>query len=429
MYQNTVVIEAIRTLAGIRQNDNPNFSPIADDLLYDGTNVLIQHPLLNIENLDLCARNYGFYNFPAYVAGTTYAINARIRDANVVYDSLQDDNIGNTPATSPLFWKPVNLLSLYLEDVYHNAAEDVVNEVFNEKKINRQTKTLLKSMRLYEGSGVTTDRIMNEGDFVGVYIQLLQKNNILAVVEQIGLQLTAAQDLTIYLFHESQQEAIATVTIHHTKVISFQWHDLKFKLNYMTDDYDAGGAFFIMYDQDELVGQAVKKQYNFHISPCGYCGTYNLQTYGKYSKYLYIQAVRVKAADRNGVDLWDISKTQRITDNNFGMNFQFTVQCDVTNFLVQQKDVFKFAFRDMVTKKLLENLSNSTRQNVGQEKASTMARNELMGTFAGGMGFQQKLTNQMKAVDFELSDLDDLCLPCNKQGGIYYGTAGLSRGQ
>jgi hypothetical protein len=187
-----------------------------------------------------------------------------------------------------------------------------------------------------------------------------------------------------------------------------------------------------MYDQNDLVGQAVKKQINFHLAPCGYCGAYNISTFQLYSKYLFIQSVRVKAVDRNPdnpINLWDIRKTQLVTDNNFGMNFQFTVRCDITDFIIQQKDVFQYAFRDMVTKKILEGISNSTRQNGGQEKASTMARNELMGTYAGGMGFTQKLTNQLKAVDFELSALDDLCLPCNKKGGLSYGTATLARGR
>ncbi len=432
MYQNDRIIEAFRTLAGFRQSDNPNFPTLASDLLYDGENVLIQHPLLNIENIDMAARNYSQFNFPAYVALTEYNTGDRIKEAGIVYESIIDDNTGNTPATSPLAWKVVNLLSLYLEDVFRNAAEDTVNEVFVEKKLNRQTKSLLQSVRLYEGVGVMTDTVINEGDLVGVQIQLLRKNNILAIVEQIGLQLTQAQELILYLYHSSQVEPIGTATVNHTKVISFQWHELKWKLNYLTDFQDAGGTFFIMYDQNDLVGSAVKKQYNFHLAPCAWCSTYNVQTYQLYSKYMFMQCVRVKAADRNAVNdiyLWDLRKTQLMSDNNFGMNFQVTLRCDITDFLIQQKDVFQYAFRDMVTKKLLEGISNSTRQNGAQEKSATLARNELMGTFAGGMGFQKKLSDQLKAVDFEISTLDDLCMPCNKKGGLAYGTATISKGR
>ncbi len=433
MYNNSLVIDSIRKLAGFRQTNNPDFPLLSNDLLYDGDNILIQHPLLNIENIDLAARNYSQFNFVAYAALTEYNEGDRVKYVGVVYESLADANTGNQPDTSPLLWKVVNLLSLYLEDVFRNAAEDTVNEVFVEKKLNGQTKSLLKSLRFYEGAGTMTDTVLNEGDLVGIQVQLLYKNNILAIVEQIGLQLTQPQDdFVLYLYHDSQVEPIATITLNHTKSTSFQWHDLKWKLNYLNSGYDAGGTFFIMYDQNNLVGQAVKKQFNFHLAPCGYCGAYNINTFRMYSKYVFMQAIRVKAVDRNpdnDINLWDLRKTQLITDNNFGMNFQFTVRCDVTDFIIQQKDVFQYAFRDMVTKKLLEGISNSTRQNGGQEKASTLARNELMGSFAGGMGFNQKLTNQLKAVDFELSALDDLCLPCNKKGGLSYGTATLSRGR
>ena len=97
--------------------------------------------------------------------------------------------------------------------------------------------------------------------------------------------------------------------------------------------------------------------------------------------------------------------------------------------MIQQKDVFKYAMRDMVTKKLLELMANTTRQNVNQSKLDALARNELMATYAGGMGFMKQLENQIKAVDFEFSGLDDLCMPCNKKGGLGYGTAALSWGQ
>lgn len=430
MYNNVTIIEEFRTLAGLRQNDNPAFQAIASDLLYDGTNVLIQHPLLNIENIDMAARNYAMFDFPAYAPATPYAVGARVKYSNLVYQSKVAANTGNQPDTSPAEWELINLLSLYLEDVFRNAAEDTVNQVFNQKRLNGQTKTLLKSLRFYAGTGSLSNTVLNEGDFVGVMVKLTYKNNMLAVIEQIGLQLTAPNNpLRIYLFHDSQIEPLATLDINHTKTISFQWHELGFKLHSIAQEHDAGGTFFIMYDQAQLVGQAVQKTYDFHVAPCNYCDVSVYDSFILYSKYIYMQAVRVKAADRNGTNLWDIRKTQMVAGNNFGLNFQLTVKCDLTDFLVQQKGVFQYAFRDMVTQKLLEGISNSTRQNGAQEKAANMARNELMGTFAGGMGFQKKVEKQIEAVDFEVSALDDLCMPCNKKGGLSYGTAALSRGR
>jgi hypothetical protein len=41
---------------------------------------------------------------PAYAAGTTYALDAYVTSAGIVYRSLQAGNIGHTPASSPTYW-------------------------------------------------------------------------------------------------------------------------------------------------------------------------------------------------------------------------------------------------------------------------------------------------------------------------------------
>lgn len=430
MFDHTRIKEAFANLVGLRQNDNPAFGTLSDSLLYNGDNVLVNHPLINIENLEMCARNYGKFVFPAYVPATTYTAGERVTVDGVHYESLQGDNVGHTPATSPTWWKVLNLLDLFLLDVWATAAEDTVNEVFLKKKLNQQTKTLLSSLRFFEGVGNFNDLIVNEGSLVGVQVKLLYSNNILAVLEQIGIQLTVPNpELKFYIFHSSQKEPLAILTKNHTKTGSFQWHDINAKLNYLAEDHDAGGVFFIMYDQDQLLGQAIRKQYNFHVPPCAYCSYTNVANFNLYSKYMLMNSVRVKAADRDGLNMWDITKTQYTPDTNWGLNFQFTVKCDLTDFIIRQKDVFKYAMRDMVTKKLLEVMANTTRQNVAQAKIDVLARNELMSSYSGGMGFMKQLEDQLKGVNFEMSNLDDVCMPCGKKGGIGYGTASLSGGR
>lgn len=428
MFDQKRIKEAFSGLVGLRQNDNPAFGQLSPSLLYNGDNVLINHALINIENLDMTARNYSKYIFPAYNALTAYAAGVRVTYNLVSYESLQATT-GDVPNVSPTFWKVLNLLDLFLQDVFESAAEDTVNEVFNRKKIEGQTKALISSLRFYEGVGSFNDLIINEGDLVGVQIKLLYNQNMSAILEQIGIQLTVANPtLKFYLYHSSQLAPLTTITVNHTKVSSFQWHEAVQKLHYLSADYDAGGVFFLMYAQDELLGQAIKKQMNFHVPPCGYCNAYNTNTFNLYSKYMLINSVRVRAADRNGINMWDVTKTQYTPDNNWGLNFQFTVRCDVTNFLIQNKDVFRYAMRDMVTKKLLETMANSTRQNNLQTKLDVLARNELMATYAGGMGFMKQLDDQLKSVNFEFSALDDVCMPCSQKGGLRYGTASLSGG-
>lgn len=440
MFDQSIIKSQFMGLAGLRQNDNPAFPQLSSNLLYTGSNVLIEHPLINIENIDMCARNYAAYNYSAWAIETTYGEDTnqaivRVTYVGKVWRSLDDANLGNQPDTSPLFWEEVNLLSLYLEDIYGSASVEVINQVFNKKKNGGQTKTVLRTTRLYDGPGNLNDRVINDGSLVGVEILLKYNQNIIAVVEKVGLQLTELQEdedaLTLYLYHSSMVEPIATIEVEHTKQVSFQWHSTAsaFKLHYNNPDYEPGGIFYLMYDQNDLIGQAVKKKMNFDKRPCAGCNLGSaITTFDLYAKYFQIRSVRVSAANRNSdndINLWNIEKTQYVPDNNFGINLELTVKCDLTNFLVQQKQVFEFAVRDMIIFKLLNAFANSTRQNHLQTKLDLLARNELQATYAGGLGFMKRLQDQIDAVNFEMADLDDTCMPCDNSVGLSFGVASL----
>lgn len=427
MFDRDTIKTNFASLAGLRQNDNPAFGLLSPAILYvPGTNTQIQHPLVNIENLDACARNYGKYVFPAWSNVTAYVVGDRVAIGGINYEALVD-NTGVVPNSDPATWKVLNLLDLFLIDVWNSAAEDVVQEVFLQKRIDAQVKTLLSSQRFYEGAGNMTNTIVNEGDLRGVMIKLRYTENILVKIEKIGLQLTAAQaDLKLYLYHSSQKEKVATITINHTKVNSFEWHASTINLNYMADAHAPGGVFFLMYDQDELTGQAISMTHNFHLPPCGTCSAENVRAFNLYSKYFEMRSCKVRAADRDGQDLWDITKTIATPDTNNGLNFQATVRCDLTDFLVRNKDAFQYAFRDLLTQRLLEVMASTTRGNIAQTKADILARNELIASHAGGGGFKEQVARQMKGVNFEISQLNDVCIPCGKKGGIGIGTIGLA---
>lgn len=431
MFNFNSIQTAFKGLVGIRQTDNPDFPELSSNLLYDGSNLLVHHPLLNIENIDMSARNYAFYQYNAWNIATAYTTGQRIRYTDdKVYEALQD-NTGQQPDTSPNDWVEINLLSLYLEDTYDNAVNETVNMVFQHKKLNRQTKTLLQNQKLTTGSGSLTDYITNEGDLVGMEIKLLHRENIKAVINKIGFQVSQANPtMTFYLYHSSQLEPIQTITVDHQKAVSFGWNEVDLELNFNSLDHDVGGVFYLMYDQNEIAGSAIKKKQNWHLAPCRYCNRSDVDYFNVYSKYLYLRTVRVKAANRNATNdqyLWDLKLTEYVPDNNFGLNLEWTMKCDITQFIIDQKDVFSFAVRDMWIKKLLEELSNSTRQNVIKENVALQARAELQAKSVGGMGFADKVDKQLKEVDFEISNLDATCMPCNTKGGIKVGSIGLNR--
>lgn len=438
MFEPSIIKPAFRGLVGLNQTDHPDYPTVSPILTYTGSNIEINHPLITIENLYMTAKNYGSFTYPAYAPATEYSRGEKVSSGGSVYESLVNGNTGNDPAASPDHWEAVDLFNLYLERIFDSAAEELVNDVMMAKKGRREAKTLLSQMRFYEGYGNLDDLIVNENKLVGVMIELKKSQNLVAVVEQIGLQLTDLNpEMKLYVYNSSQKDPIATLTLNHSKPGSFQWHtpDELPILHYLTNDYDAGSAFFIMYDQRALVGQAVKRDMNFHLPPCGGCSGYNLGAYQKLTKYVYIRSCSVAQADRSGIGaigdpdtLWDIRSTSFDTNTNWGLNFDFTIRCDLSAFIVKQKKSFAFALRDKITVKLLEHMVFATRVNIIDEKTRMMANTALVAIAQGGQGLRDKAIESMKSVDFDVSNLDETCMPCNNSAGITVGSFRLSHG-
>lgn len=66
----------------------------------------------------LVSTNVPEADYPAYVAGTTYAQSTDVApvlvtDADVIYESLQAANTGHTPATSPSWWNKISATNAY----------------------------------------------------------------------------------------------------------------------------------------------------------------------------------------------------------------------------------------------------------------------------------------------------------------------------
>jgi hypothetical protein len=70
---------------------------------------------------------------PAYAGGTTYALGDRagttVGTVQTVYESLQNANTGNTPASSPTWWKALGVVYAAYSNVATYAADDIVSSI------------------------------------------------------------------------------------------------------------------------------------------------------------------------------------------------------------------------------------------------------------------------------------------------------------
>lgn len=440
MYRTKDLQDCIFGLIGFRQNDNPDYPTLAPSLVASASGLYVQdeHPLLCIENIDQALKNYDHFAFPAYVIGTTYGVGIKIRYTNnKVYESLQAANIGNEPsAVNSLFWVEVDLFSQRLDSLLRAAGGKVVASVFEQKKIDGATKSIIESVQIFGGSGALIDKEIKTGRFVGYAIGLSNQRDMTAIIRRLGTQFSQANpNLNIYVYHSSQESPIKIFNLALTKTNSFEWSRLldtgsDYILRYTSEGHESGGYFYIGYYEDDLVGQAINKEYNFATPPtCGSCSS-DYAYYQEWSRFFDIVPFYVSASHLTGIlpgslggpKLWALNVMQATYTRNYGLNLDLSISCDVTDFLCRERSILANALMKQVSVDILNLLAYSTRNTVISKETQAKAMHELNNKDNATPGAQKKLENALKALSFDMSGLSGSCLPCDNNKGPTWGS-------
>lgn len=378
MFNPTTIQNCMTSLLGWRNDANPDVPQITDPNLLQTDSGLIYndfHPLLTIENIT---------------------------------NTIPEDKTIND----------------YLNEKVNSGINKAMTKVVLEKKLNESTKTLLNSSKLFDGIGRFQDTVISNGRFVGVELEIFPTYGAKVIIDKIGLQFTQTQtNLPIYIFHTSQIDPIQTITASTTKSNSLEWLTLSqtIDLSYLSDNYDSGGMFYIGYFQDDISGQAIKKEFNFLQGPCNTCrgGSNAMKVWNERLNFVRIVPVEVSNSDLNGTQMFDYTKRKYNATNNFGLNFGVTVQCDISQYLCEQKLVLTDLIGKQVAVDILNDMKHSTRLNRLANVSQNMIIRDLDGdqeTFEPGLS--KRLSDSVKAVDFDFSKIDSPCLPCNRKFGI-----------
>lgn len=109
------------------------------------------------------------------------------------------------------------------------------------------------------------------------------------------------------------------------------------------------------------------------------------------------------------------------TDFNYGINLSVSLNCDLTSFIVANKDRFRDIIIQKVAIRLLTEMiyNASTRVNRNQSNITiTELRFELDGN-DGKHGLVEDYKNTLKRLKLETNGLNKSCLPCQKRGVKY----------
>lgn len=324
-------------------------------------------------------------------------------------------------------------LPTWLDVIETDAITELLNRIETEKQIKNVGKDIAKSDVVFN-VGRKTSNLTNESRFCGVMFELNNNIGLAAIINRIGMYLTAAvTDLDLYLFHSSQSQAIATYQFTTTKTNSFSWQEQRVELNY--DDNTkgiTGGTWYLGYYQDDLALQASQAvQYtamNWVHGYCSGCGMKNADiAYKSISTRIAMKGFYVPSASLpvSKTEAFDPSVAVQTNNNNWGLNFNISIVCDMTQFWIDNRRTLANVIKMAVSMKVLEMMKFSSQINNVEEAVKIMIVRDLEGAQdTNNPPLNEKLADAIEALRLDEGNLNKDCIPCARKPKTTYGAIG-----
>lgn len=395
------------------------------------------HPLLTLDTMRAIMPDDWGYQYPewnsreTYSAGTIVQYDLNGNDDELYWESIRDNNTNEIPGESVLFWKPYNILSDFLERVTRNGIATAIQTFTQIKQLDKETRNLLERRTFFDGAGRIRATLQNTHKLVGFEIVPVRALGVTAKIEKIGLQMTGGTGIVkMYLFHSSQIDPIKTFDLDfQVKNGGFQWFTLEdCFLPYISKDNNSGGSWFLCYNQDELPQgmEAINVSKDWSREPCGTCNIGSVEVWRELTKYLQVTPFMYNAPETFAEypELWDIAYTMYTNTQNYGLNCEITVGCDLTDFIISQRQIFQDVIQKQVAVIALRALAMNPNVRVNRYQ-SNATRTDILyeldgntsGVRPGGLGYQLK--KAYEALKLDTQGLDRVCLSCNNRGVRY----------
>lgn len=425
MYRPEIITQNLLHLLGWRQNYNTAEFAIADTLTQSESGQYFQdiHPLITLDNVKAIAPDFKSIVLTGWSETTQYRKGDRRSNNNIDYRA-KVDNIGKVPETSPNEWELFDPFNEWLENKTKASILNAVQTFFSDKMIETTAKSILENKILFDGSGRLTDLIQNSNHLVGFEITPIRSKGITLKIERIGTQFKGTGEMKLYLFHTSSSEPVKEIVITRTKDGAMEWstqNDLI--LPYVSDSNDAGGSWFLCYDQRELgTMQAIFKSRDWSKTPCDTCNREEYQSWSIWSKYLEVHPFRTTV--ENPGDMLEIDRNVYTYDSNYGLNLQITMECDLTDTVTEQRKAFQNVIGLQVASDLIREMAYNPNYRINRAQQN-FTRMELLYELDGDSqspkksGINYKLNRAMQALKMDTTGINRICMPCKSEGLRY----------
>lgn len=426
--------EKLLHLIGWEQNYDTSDLKISDALTVSESGLYFQqiHPLLTLQNMSCIAPDFKNITFPEYNSEKEYSKGNVVDYQGTQYKALQKAQ-GKQPDIESEYWVETNLFSEWLESKTKASIQKAIARYCNEKTVEGTNKPLCESRTLFDGTGRLVDTVKNKKNLVGFEIIPVRAKGVTTKINKICLQFTKAGEYTLYLMHSSMDAPVKIIKLNKIRDNSAEWFTVDdLYLPYQSEYNDAGGSWYLCYFQSELPegSQAIRKDKDWSKEPCGSCSRRELITWMAWSKYLEIHPFFVNEELINTEDeslhLWDVENNQYTYDNNYGLNLEVTVSCDITDFIVEQRMMFQDVIAKQVAVDMLREFAynsnvRTNRHSINASRLDILYEVDGDSSSMKKSGLSYQLDMAFKAIKLSTSGIDRVCLPC-RNNGIKYRT-------
>ena len=437
--------EKLLHLIGWEQNYDTSDLKISDALTVSESGLYFQqiHPLLTLQSMSCIAPDFKNMTFEEYNAEKPYSKGNVIKYGSLLYKALQNST-GKQPDIESEYWVETNPFSEWLESKTKASIQKAIARYCNEKIAQGTYKTLCENRTLFDGTGRLVDVVKNKKNLVGFEIVPVRAKGVTTKINKIGLQFTEPGEYTLYLMHSSMDAPVKIIKLNKIRKNSIEWFSLNdVYLPYQSEDNDAGGSWYLCYFQSELPegSQAIRKDKDWSKEPCGSCSRKELLAWMAWSKYIevhpfYVNEELVEAVNFNDdfnedfakqpIHLWDIENNQYTYDNNYGLNLEITISCDITDFIIEQRMLFQDIIAKQVAVDMLREFAynanvRTNRHSINASRLDILYEVDGDSSSMKKSGLSYQLDMAFKAIKLSTSGIDRVCLPC-RNNGIKYRT-------
>ena len=427
--------EALLPVVGWEQDYNPQ-NQIDNALTQSESGLTFQgaHPLVTLSNIRAIMPDDHLYKYPVWSATAAYLAGAKVQNNGVVWRAI-NANTGSEPVADNPDWEEYNMVSDFVRQLTVNGINTMVQTFIQQKQLNEETKSLLERRTFFDGAARLAATIDPAGKIVGFEIVPVRAMGVTTKIERIGLQMIGAVGkVRLYLFHSSQVAPMRIIDLDFTNSNGgFQWFtpSTPLYLPYIPgsdgDGNDAGGAWFLCYNQNELPAgmRALNVSKDWSVEPCQTCLGGSIESWRQMTKYLQVSPFGIRAPlDFDEYpEMFDIGEIGYTNTMNYGMNLEISVGCDLTDFIISQRQIFATVIQKQVAANVLRTIAMNPDVRVNRNQVN-VTRDELLYELDGaptgrasGLGYELK--QAYKALTLDTRGLDRICLQCNNHGVKY----------